>query len=252
MCSNNNPLLYEGKAKRVFRTESEEEVLIEYKDDATAFNAQKKSNFVGKGIINCNISSNVFKFLNHSNIPTHFIDSPKQGFMISKMVKIIPIEVVVRNIAYGSLCKQTPILNGSEISPPLIDLYYKDDGLGDPLLTKERLKLLKLLTDDELSLVEELSLRINILLKSFLREIDLILVDFKLEFGKLNDGTIVLADEVSPDTCRIWNSKETDPQNRILDKDRFRKDLGGLIEAYSEIDKRIHNFLEKKLKSSNS
>jgi len=233
------PLLYEGKAKRIFSTDHEDKVLIDFKDDATAFNALKKSELKGKGRLNCQISSYLFQFLQSNGVPTHYLGTPSDTFMIAQRVEVIPLEVVLRNVAAGSLCKQTPIPQGKELRPTLLDLYYKDDGLGDPLLTEERIKLLGIVTSDQYLEIKQIAFMINDLLKQFFNELDLLLVDFKIEIGVNNSGQILLADEISPDTCRLWDQRIKDSESRILDKDRFRKDLGGVVEAYGEILKRI-------------
>ena len=232
-------LLYEGKAKRIFATELPDQVLVEFKDDATAFNALKHAEISGKGSLNCKISAILFEFLNKNGISTHYIELVSDTSMVAQSVEIIPLEVVIRNLATGSLCKQTPIKEGTEIVPPLLDLYYKDDLLGDPLLTDQRLKLLNLVSLEQKKEIEKIALNVNYLLKKFFQEVDLCLVDFKLEFGLNPLGNIVLADEISPDTCRLWDKQISDSKDRILDKDRFRQDLGGVIEAYREIYKRI-------------
>ena len=236
-------LLYEGKAKKIFAHEDSNKVIIEFKDDATAFNALKKARFVGKGELNCFISSKIFEFLVKNNIPTHFLELKNNNSMITQKIKIIPIEVVLRNIAYGSLCKQTTIKPGSLLESPLIDIYLKNDNLNDPLLTKDRIKILKIIDNKDLEFISNMTLRINKLLKSFFFKIKLELVDFKLEFGYNPEGKIVLGDEVSPDNCRLWDLNQNNGTIVSLDKDRFRNDLGGLIEAYSEINKRIDNFI---------
>ncbi len=236
-------LIYEGKAKKIFTHKDSDKVIIQFKDDATAFNALKKAKFKGKGELNCSISSKIFTFLTKNNIPTHFIGLKNKNTMIAEKIKIIPLEVVLRNIAYGSLCKQTPIKPGSVLERPLIDIYFKNDDLNDPLLTKDRIKLLKIISDKDLELIVDMTLQINKLLKNFFYEIKLNLIDFKLEFGHNSKGQIVLADEISPDNCRLWDLNAKNDTIVSLDKDRFRNDLGDLIEAYSEINKRIINFI---------
>ena len=241
--NSNFELIYEGKAKKIFAHEELDKVIIEFKDDATAFNALKKAKFEGKGKLNCQISSKIFEFLIKKNIPTHYLGLKNKNTMIAQKIKIIPLEVVLRNTAYGSLCKQTTIKPGQVLENPLIDIYLKNDYLNDPLLTKDRIKLLNIISDEDLNLISNLTLQINKLLKEFFHKINLNLVDFKLEFGHNSKGQIVLGDEISPDNCRLW---DLNPKNDIivsLDKDRFRNDLGGLIEAYSEINKRIDNFI---------
>ncbi len=233
-------LIYEGKAKKVFRTDSPDKVLIEFKNDATAFNALKHSEFEGKGGLNCQISARLFEFLESKGIPTHYLGLQSDTSMCAQTVRIIPLEVVIRNIATGSLCKQAPIAEGTKISPPLLDIYYKDDDFGDPLLSEARLELLNLVTNQERIEIERLSRKVNELLTPFFEKLDLLLVDFKLEIGVNSLGQLLIADEISPDTCRIWDKRVASSSNeRILDKDRFRKDLGGLIDAYCEIFKRV-------------
>ena len=236
-------LLYEGKAKKIFSHEDSEKVIIEFKDDATAFNALKKAQFKGKGELNCLITSKIFTFLLKHGIPNHFIVLRNNNSMIAQKVRIIPLEIVLRNKAYGSICKQTTITPGTQLEEPLIDIYFKNDELNDPLLTKNRIRLLNIISNEDLELIEKITLSINKLLKEFFLKINLELVDFKLEFGKNKLGEIVLADEFSPDNCRLWDLNPIDVKMRSLDKDRFRNDLGGLIEAYTEINNRIDNFL---------
>ena len=235
--------IYEGKAKKIFAYEDSDKVIIEFKDDATAFNALKKAQFEGKGELNCLISSKIFEFLNKNNIPTHYIGLKNNNSMIAQKIKIIPLEVVLRNTAYGSLCKQTTIKPGTILESPLIDFYLKNDILNDPLLTKDRINLLKIINHDELDFITDMTLMINKLLKTFFYNIKLDLVDFKLEFGYNTTGQIVLGDEISPDNCRLWDLNQKNGIIVSLDKDRFRNDLGGFIEAYSEINKRINNFI---------
>ncbi len=235
-------LIYEGKAKRIFSSEDPNRVLIEFKNDATAFNAKKRSEIDGKGRLNCRISGALFKLLEANGIPTHFLELHSETIMFADKVNVIPLEVVIRNIATGSLCRETPINHGTILNPPLLDFYYKDDQLGDPILTERRLKLLDLINASQKEEVEEITESVNKILKEYFDSLDLILVDFKLEFGFNSLGKIVVADEISPDNCRFWDKKNSDPQDRILDKDRFRQDLGGVIDAYEEIFKRIENF----------
>jgi len=236
-------LIYEGKAKIIFANENPELVTIRFKDAATAFNAKKKQIFKGKGILNCSISSNIFDLLIKNKIPTHFIKRINENSILAKKVKIIPIEVVLRNVAYGSLCRQTNIAPGTNLKQPLIDFYYKNDNLNDPLLTSERIILMDFIKVEELQKVKEITNQINNILKDFFLELNLTLVDFKLEFGRDSSGQIILADEFSPDNCRLWDRNTKNGKIESLDKDRFRNDLGDLIEAYSEIDNRIKNFI---------
>ena len=236
-------LIYEGKAKKIFAHKDSDKVIIEFKDDATAFNALKKAKFEGKGELNCLISSKIFEFLIKNNIPTHYLGLISNNSMIAQKINIIPLEVVLRNTAYGSLCKETTIKPGTVLENPLIDIYLKNDALNDPLLTKDRINLLNIISDEDFNFVIELTIKINKLLKKFFYNIQLNLVDFKLEFGHDSKGQIVLGDEISPDNCRLWDLNLKNDTIVSLDKDRFRNDLGGLIEAYSEINKRIDNFI---------
>ncbi len=231
--------LYEGKAKILYPTDDAGILLTVYKDDATAFNAQKKGTIKGKGEINCTIASALFQSLEQASIPTHFIDCPTPNQMRVKAVEIIPLEVVVRNIAAGSLCRQTGLAEGTVLKQPLVEYYFKDDELGDPLLTRDRIFLLELVTQKQLATLQEMALKINIHLQEFFSRCNITLVDFKLEFGRDQQGRIILADEISPDTCRLWDNKQKDPQARVLDKDRFRKDLGQVESAYSEVQARV-------------
>ena len=232
-------LIYEGKAKRVFACENPDRVLIEFKNDATAFNAKKRSEIEGKGRLNCKISAALFELLELNGIPTHFLELHSETFMIADKINVIPLEVVIRNIATGSLCRETPINQGTILDPPLLDLYYKDDLLGDPILTERRLKLLDLISPSRMEKVESITRSVNKILKEYFDSLELLLVDFKLEFGINSSGKLVVADEISPDNCRLWDKRQSDPKGRILDKDRFRQDLGGVIGAYEEILKRI-------------
>lgn len=233
-------LLYEGKAKRVYQTDQTDLVAVEYKDDATAFNALKKAQLAGKGLMNCQISARLFELLEREGIATHYLSLQEPNWMLVKPVRIVPVEVVVRNIAFGSLCKQMPIEPGTPLDPPLLDLYYKDDAYGDPLLTDARLERLGVLTAPQREELERLAMAVNTALRRFFAEIALELVDFKIELGFTTDGQLVVADEISPDTCRLWDRNVSgDAQERILDKDRFRQDLGGVVEAYGEVLKRV-------------
>ena len=241
--NNNLELIYEGKAKKIFAHEDSEKVIIEFKDDATAFNALKKAKFEGKGELNCLISSKIFEFLIKNKIPTHYIELKDKTSIIAQKIKIIPLEIVIRNTAYGSLCRQTTIKPGTVLENPLIDIYLKNDSLNDPLLTKDRINLLNIISNKDLNYIINLTLKVNKLLKKFFYDINLNLVDFKLEFGHNSKGKIVLGDEISPDNCRLWDLNLNNDTIVSLDKDRFRNDLGGLIEAYSEINNRINNFI---------
>ena len=241
--NNKYELIYEGKAKKIFTHNDVDKVKIEFKDDATAFNALKKEKFEGKGKLNCLISAKIFEILIKENIPTHFIQLENENTMIAKKIKVIPLEIVLRNTAYGSLCKQTTIKPRTNLSKPLIDIYLKNDELNDPLITKDRIKLMNILSSDDLELIINLTFKVNEILKSFFKNIQLQLVDFKLEYGYDLKNNILLGDEISPDNCRLWDLNQKNDTIVSLDKDRFRNDLGGLIEAYSEINRRISNYL---------
>lgn len=240
-------VLYEGKAKILYKTDAPEILLADFKDDATAFNAEKRGRINNKGILNCSISSKLFQYLEQNGIPTHYLDNPNPNQMRVKAVKIIPLEVVVRNIAAGSLCKQTGLELGTVLKQPLVEFYYKNDELGDPLLTRERLLLLELATQEQVEEIIHLALRINEFLKGFFRQCSITLVDFKLEFGLDSQGRLLLADEISPDTCRLWDTATLDPFDRILDKDRFRRDLGNVENAYQEVLQRVLKTIETNL-----
>jgi phosphoribosylaminoimidazole-succinocarboxamide synthase len=231
--------LYEGKAKILYPTEQPGILRTYFKDDATAFNAQKKGSIQGKGAVNCAIAAHLFKQLEAKGIPTHFVSKLSDTEMLVKAVTIIPLEVVVRNIAAGSLCKQTGIALGTVLPQPLVEFFYKDDALGDPLLTPDRLALMQVASGAEVEQLKQLAQQINALLQDFFNQCGITLVDFKLEFGRAEEGKIILADEISPDTCRLWNQAESDPTARVLDKDRFRQDLGGVESAYQQVMQRV-------------
>lgn len=227
-------MLYEGKAKKIFSTGDPERVLQYFKDDATAFNAQKRGTIAEKGVINNKISERLFRLLEQHGVPTHFVERKSDREMLTKKVSIVPIEVVVRNVVAGSLAKRLGLKEGEPIQPAVVEWYYKHDALGDPLIADDHVRLLKLATPEQLSEIRRLALKINDVLQPFFLERRMILVDFKLEFGLYN-GQLILADEISPDTCRFWDrtTKES------MDKDRFRKDLGKIEEAYQEVLKRV-------------
>ena len=231
--------LYEGKAKKVFATEDPELLIVQYKDDATAFNGLKKGTIFGKGIINNQMSNRLMAMLETEGIPTHFVQELSQRETLVKKVSIVPLEVIVRNIAAGSFAKHYGVEEGVVFDQPTIEFSYKNDALGDPLLNTHHALALKVSTEEEIETIKDYSFRINELLKAFWKSCGVTLVDFKLEFGRLADGTIVLADEISPDTSRLWDSKTGEK----LDKDRFRRDLGGVEEAYSEIMRRLEEHL---------
>jgi phosphoribosylaminoimidazole-succinocarboxamide synthase len=228
-------LLYEGKAKKIYRTEDENVVLVEYKDSATAFNGEKKAEISGKGRLNNAITSLLFSKLHEEGIETHFIKKVSETEQLVKRVSIIPLEVVTRNVAAGSLSKRLGIEEGQSLSKPLVEFYYKNDSLGDPLVTVDHILELKIATEEELTLLKEKALKINEILSTFFAELGIRLIDFKLEFGKDASGNIILADEISPDTCRLWDAKT----NEKLDKDVFRRDLGNLTDAYENILARL-------------
>jgi phosphoribosylaminoimidazole-succinocarboxamide synthase len=231
--------LYEGKAKILYTTDDPQVLLTVFKDDATAFNAQKRGSIVGKGEMNCAISTHLFQMLMAQSVPTHFIDRPAPTEMRVKAVSIVPLEVVVRNIAAGSLCQQTGIELGTVLPQPLVEFYYKNDALGDPLLTSDRLQLMNLATPTQVQQLRDMAGQINRILTDFFGQCGITLVDFKLEFGLTGEGQLLLADEISPDTCRLWNQAETDPERRVMDKDRFRRDLGAVEDAYRQVLERV-------------
>ncbi|TAJ22277.1 MAG: phosphoribosylaminoimidazolesuccinocarboxamide synthase [Nitrospirae bacterium] len=227
-------MLYEGKAKKIFETADQGQVIQYFKDDATAFNAQKKGTIVEKGVVNNKVSEKLFRLLEAGGVPTHFVERLNDREMLTKKVTIVPIEVVVRNVVAGSLAKRLGLKEGVAIAPPLIEFYYKNDALGDPLVTEEHIRLMNLAEPATLAQIKDLALRIDKLLVPFFQERQMILVDFKLEFGR-HKGRVILADEISPDTCRFWDQKTKES----MDKDRFRKDLGKIEEAYQEVLKRV-------------
>ncbi|MCA9472148.1 MAG: phosphoribosylaminoimidazolesuccinocarboxamide synthase [Nitrospirales bacterium] len=227
-------LLYEGKAKKVYSTPDPAQVIQYFKDDATAFNAEKKGTIFNKGIVNNKISIRLFRLLEEAGIPTHFIEELSDREMRTKHLKIIQIEVVVRNRATGSLVKRLGFEEGMILDPPLVEFFYKNDPLGDPLITEDHVRLLQLATDAQVAELRRVALRINEVLLPFFKERGMMLVDFKLEFGD-SDGQLILADEISPDTCRFWDIQT----GERMDKDRFRKDLGRLEETYQEVLKRV-------------
>jgi phosphoribosylaminoimidazole-succinocarboxamide synthase len=227
-------LLYEGKAKKIFLTDKDDEVIQYFKDDATAFNAQKRGTILEKGVVNNKISAKLFQYLAEAGTPSHFIQQLNDREMLTRRVKIIPVEVVVRNRATGSIVKRLGLEDGMIIDPPLVEFFYKDDSLGDPLIAEDHIRLLKLATSSQIEELREQALKINEHLKPFFQRRGMMLVDFKLEFGLWN-GHIILADEISPDTCRFWDIQT----GERMDKDRFRKDLGKIEETYQEVLKRV-------------
>ncbi len=235
--------LYEGKAKILYATKDPNVLRTYFKDDATAFNAQKKGTIVDKGAINCQITTYLFQLIERQGIATHFISTPSQREMLVKAVTIIPLEVVVRNIAAGSLCKQTNLTLGQVLPQPLVEFFYKDDALGDPLLTIDRLTLMNIATADQVTTLQQKARQINQILQDFFAQCGITLVDFKIEFGIDRSNNILLADEISPDSCRLWLTSEQDPIRRVLDKDRFRQDLGQVENAYQQVLQRIQSQL---------
>ncbi|MBQ7218965.1 MAG: phosphoribosylaminoimidazolesuccinocarboxamide synthase [Ruminococcus sp.] len=227
--------IYEGKAKKVFLTDDPDLVIVDYKDDATAFNGLKKGTITGKGVINNKMSNLLMQKLEKAGIPTHFVEELSDRETLVRKVSIVPLEVIIRNIAAGSFSKNYGVKEGTPFEQPTIEFSYKNDDLGDPLINDYHALALKLATKDEIELIKKYAFAVNDYMKAYWKERGVILVDFKLEFGKTSDGTIVLADEISPDTCRFWDAKTMEK----LDKDRFRRDMGGVEDAYNEIMGRL-------------
>ena len=226
--------LYEGKAKKVFATDDPNVVLVDYKDDATAFNGLKKGTIMGKGVINNRVTNFLMKMLEKNGIPTHYIEEISDRETLVKKVHIVPLEVIVRNIAAGSLSKRLGLPEGTKLKQTVLEYCYKDDELGDPMVNDYHIAAMELATKEEMEQISTMALKINDLLTAYLKDLGIELIDFKLEFGRFN-GEIVLADEISPDTCRFWDSKTGEK----LDKDRFRRDLGHVEDAYQEILHRL-------------
>ena len=227
--------LYEGKAKKVYATQDPNVVIVSYKDDATAFNGLKKGTITGKGAINNRMTNNLMRRLEAKGVPTHLVEELSDRETAVKKVSIVPLEVIIRNLSAGSFAKRYGVEEGIVFDAPTIEFSYKNDDLGDPLINTYHALALKLATAEEIALIKNYAFTVNELLKGFMKEIGLDLVDFKLEFGRTADGQIVLADEISPDTCRLWDEKT----HEKLDKDRFRRDLGGAEEAYEEVMRRL-------------
>lgn len=227
--------LYEGKAKKVFATENKDHYIVFYKDDATAFNGLKKGTILGKGAINNKMSNFLMQILEKNGVPTHFVEELSDRETVVKKVQIVPLEVIIRNISAGSFAKRYGVEEGIVFDDPTIEFSYKNDELGDPLINSYHALALKLATEKEIERIKELAFTVNSVLKDYFKKLNIDLVDFKLEFGRLSDGTIVLADEISPDTCRLWDSTT----HEKLDKDRFRRDLGGVEDAYKEVMHRL-------------
>lgn len=228
-------LIYEGKAKKVFETDDENIVLVSYKDDATAFNGLKKGTITGKGAINNKVTNFMMQILEKAGIKTHFVEELSDRETLVKKVSIVPLEVIIRNISAGSFAKRYGVEEGIVFTEPTIEFSYKNDDLGDPLINAYHAIALNLATREEIEQIKAMAFKTNEIMKEYFLSIGVELVDFKLEFGKTSDGEIVLADEISPDTCRFWDSKT----HEKLDKDRFRRDLGNVEDAYQEMSKRI-------------
>lgn len=227
--------LYEGKAKKVYSTEDPDVVIVDYKDDATAFNGEKKGKIVGKGVINNRMTNHVFKLFEKEGIPTHFIEELSDRETAVKKVSIVPLEVIVRNVAAGSFSKRMGVEEGRELLCPILEFSYKDDALGDPFINDDYALALGYATQEEIDTIKNYTKKINEIMKAYFLQADMKLIDFKIEFGKDSTGKIILADEVSPDTCRLWDVHT----NEKLDKDRFRRDLGNVEDAYNEVFKRL-------------
>jgi len=227
--------LYEGKAKKVFATDDPNLYIVDYKDDATAFNGQKKGQIAGKGVINNVMSNHMFQLLEQQGVPTHFVEQLSERETVVKKVSIVPLEVIIRNISAGSFAKRYGVEEGIVFKAPTIEFSYKNDDLGDPLINDYHALALGLATEEEIGEIKAMAFKVNEVMKDYFDHLNVTLVDFKLEFGKTADGKIILADEISPDTCRLWD-KTTGEK---LDKDRFRRDLGGVEEAYQEIMRRV-------------
>lgn len=227
--------LYEGKAKKVYATTDENLCIVSYKDDATAFNGLKKGTIAGKGVVNNRMTNMLMQILEKAGVPTHFVEELSDRDTVVKKVKIVPLEVIIRNVSAGSFAKRYGVEEGIVFDEPTIEFSYKNDDLGDPLINSYHALALRLATKEEIETIKKYAFKVNEVLKAYFLHLGVKLIDFKLEFGRLPDGTIVLADEISPDTCRFWDAKT----NEKLDKDRFRRDMGGVEDAYAEIFKRV-------------
>ena len=232
---NKTQQLYEGKAKKVYATDDANYCIVSYKDDATAFNGLKKGTIAGKGVVNNRMSNMLMQILEKKGVPTHFVEELSERDTLVKKVQIVPLEVIIRNVSAGSFAKRYGVEEGIVFDEPTIEFSYKCDALDDPLINNYHALALKLATKEEIATIEKYAFRINEVLKEYFLSLGVRLIDFKLEFGRLADGTIVLADEISPDTCRFWDAKTGEK----LDKDRFRRDMGGVEDAYKEIFKRV-------------
>lgn len=227
--------LYEGKAKKVFATDDPNLVIVSYKDDATAFNGLKKGTIAGKGVVNNRMTNYMFKMLEKAGVPTHYVEELNDRETVVKKVSIVPLEVIVRNVAAGSFSKRMGVEEGTALKCPILEFSYKNDDLGDPFINDYYALALGLATKEEIDLIAKYTFMINDFMVDFFKKLNIDLIDFKIEFGKTPDGTIILADEISPDTCRFWDSTT----HEKLDKDRFRRDMGGVEDAYAEIMKRL-------------
>ena len=227
--------LYEGKAKKVYATADENLVIVSYKDDATAMDGVKKGTIAGKGVVNNRMSNFLMQLLEKQGVPTHYVEELSDRETVVKKVSIVPLEVIIRNISAGSFAKRYGVEEGIVFDEPTIEFSYKNDDLHDPLINSYHALALKLATKDEIETIKNMAFKVNTVLKEYFKTLGVKLVDFKLEFGRLPDGTIVLADEISPDTCRFWDAKT----NEKLDKDRFRRDMGGVEDAYQEMMRRV-------------
>lgn len=227
--------LYEGKAKKVYATDDPNLVIVSYKDDATAFNGLKKGTIAGKGVVNNRMTNYMFKMLEKAGVPTHYVEELNDRETVVKKVSIVPLEVIVRNVAAGSFSKRMGVEEGASLKCPILEFSYKNDDLGDPFINDYYALALGLATEEEIGLITKYTFMINDFMKDFFKKLNIDLIDFKIEFGKTSDGTIILADEISPDTCRFWDSTT----HEKLDKDRFRRDMGGVEDAYAEIMKRL-------------
>lgn len=227
-------LMYEGKAKKVYATDDPKYVIVEYKDDATAFNGLKKGTITGKGIVNNRMSNHMFKLLEEAGIPTHFVEELSERRTVVKRVEIVPVEVIVRNVAAGSLAKRLGLEEGTQLKSTVLEYCYKNDELGDPMINDYHIAAIGIATKEEMAEIARLSLAVNDFMLPYFKQMNVDLIDFKLEFGRF-DGKIILADEISPDTCRFWDSTT----HEKLDKDRFRRDMGGVEDAYAEMMRRV-------------
>ncbi|MDE6035076.1 MAG: phosphoribosylaminoimidazolesuccinocarboxamide synthase [Ruminococcus sp.] len=227
--------LYEGKAKKVYATNNPDLVIVDYKDDATAFNGEKKGTISGKGVVNNRMTNFMFRMLEKEGVPTHLVEEISERETIVKKVSIVPLEVIIRNVSAGSFSKRMGVEEGKQLLTPILEFSYKNDDLGDPFINDYYALALGLATREEIDTIAKYAFKVNEFMLKFFKGLNIDLIDFKIEFGKTSDGTIILADEISPDTCRFWDSTT----HEKLDKDRFRRDMGGVEEAYQEIMKRL-------------